>query len=253
MSFSISVGNWLYRHCFPVYNVAYRRYKKVTDRHELELLRTRVRPGDRVLDIGSNIGFYAGVLSSLAGLEGKVYCFEPDRVNYGHLARNTAALRNTTLFNLAVTEREGTIKIYRSKVLNVDHRTYPVDDFDTVEEVGATSVDALIGRGVIDRVDFIKIDIQGFELKAFEGMITLLSGDRRLEILSEVWPYGLKQAGSSAPELHDFLGARGFRFRLLEGGELKDVDREFFVECIDRPFETYYNMLLERAPRPGGF
>jgi FkbM family methyltransferase len=248
MSLSISIGNWLYRNCFPLYNVAYRRFKKSKDRHELELIRERVRPGDGILDIGSNIGFYAEVFSSLVGPEGKVYCFEPDRINYGHLVRNTAGCGNTTLFNLAVSDREGTLKIYRSKVLNVDHRTYPVDEFETVEEIRATSIDALIRKGAIGRVAFVKIDIQGFELKAFEGMKDLLGGDRPLSLLSEFWPYGLKQAGASPTELHDFFDARRYRFRLLEGGALREIGREFFAESAAQPFEIYYNVLVERRP-----
>jgi FkbM family methyltransferase len=245
MSFTISLGNWLYRRCFPLYNVAYRRYKSLTDRHELELLRQRIKPGHRVLDIGSNIGFYAEVLASLAGPEGRVFCFEADKTNYGHLGRNTASLKNITLFNLAISDREETIKVYRSKMLNVDHRTYPVDDYESVEEINASSIDALIGKGSIDRVDFIKIDIQGFELKAFQGMQGLLGASRGIGILAELWPHGLRQAGATAVEFHDLLDRLGCRFKLLRGGELKEIGREFFVENNDQPLDTYFNLLIE--------
>ena len=246
MSFSISLGNWLYRRCFPVYNVAYPWFKRRKDRWELELLRERIRPGDRVLDIGSNIGFYAGVLAPLVGPEGKVYCFEPDRTNFGHLSRNTASRRNTVLFNQAVSDREGTLKVYKSGMLNVDHRTYPVDDFESVEEVAATSIDALVARGAVDRVDFVKIDIQGFELRAFQGMRGLLAGERRIAILSEYWPHGLKQAGTAPTDLHDLFEGLRYRFRLLEDGSLRDIGREFFADTADRPFEVYFNVLIER-------
>jgi fibrillarin-like rRNA methylase len=100
----IKIGNWLYKNCFPLYNFTYTRFKNKNDRHEIELLKKLIKPGDHVLDIGANIGFYAKILSGFVGEKGKVYCFEPDSTNYKYLVRNTNGHNNIKLFNLAVSD-----------------------------------------------------------------------------------------------------------------------------------------------------
>jgi FkbM family methyltransferase len=244
----LKLGNWLYRHCFPLYNFAYRRFKRSHDRRELELLGERIRPGDRVLDIGSNIGFYADVLSTLVGPAGKVFCFEPERTNFRHLAQNLSSRTNTALFNLAVSDRGGSLAVYRSKLLNVDHRTYPVDEFESVETVQAISIDALIEKGTIDRVDFIKIDIQGYELTAFKGMNRLWSAERPPAILTEFWPHGMKKAGIDPRGLFEFFDRLQYRFGLVEDAGLKPIGRDYFVENAGQPFEFSPNVLIEKRP-----
>ena len=74
------------------------------------------------------------------------------------------------MFNKAVSDKADTLKVYRSKLLNVDHRTYPVSNYDSVEEIESVSIDTLLENRIIEKVDLIKIDIQGYELTAFNGM-----------------------------------------------------------------------------------
>ena len=184
----IKIGNWLYKNCFPLYNFTYTRFKNKNDLHEIELLKQLIKPGDHVLDIGANIGFYAKIISNLVGQTGKVYCFEPDKTNYNYLVKNTNGIKNIDLFNLAVSDKEEVIKVYKSKLLNVDHRTYPVNNYDSVEEINAKSIDGMLGKE-IERIDLIKIDIQGFELTAFKGMQNLLAKQNNIKIIAEYWPH----------------------------------------------------------------
>jgi len=241
----IKIGNWLYKNCFPLYNFTYTRFKNKNDLHEITLLKQLVKQGDHVLDIGANIGFYAKIISNLVGEKGKVYCFEPDKTNFNYLLKNTARIKNINLFNLAVSDKEEVIKVYKSKLLNVDHRTYPVNNYDSVEEINAKSIDGILGKE-IEKIDLIKIDIQGFELTAFKGMENLLSKQNNIKIIAEYWPHGFKRAGTSAIEFYDFFDKLNYQFKLIDEGKISLIDRNYIVENNDKPFEFSFNVLIEK-------
>lgn len=195
---SVKIGNFLFRHAFPVYNAVYPVFKRRQDKREISIITRYLKAGDYVLDIGANIGFYTRILSRLVGPHGRVYSFEPDTVNFRHLQNNCGKLSNVVLHNKAVGAETGTIRIYTSPMLNVDHRTYPVDDYRSIEEIPCVSPDELFPEN--QRVDFIKIDIQGFEVSAFRGMVRLLARNPGIRILSEFWPHGLAKAGETAAD-----------------------------------------------------
>ena len=244
----IKIGNFLYKYCFPLYNLSYSSFKQKNDKQEINLLKKLIKPGDHILDIGSNIGFYARVLSSLTGNTGRVYCFEPDSTNFSHLQKNTKSLENVSLFNKAVSDKTDIIKVYKSKLLNVDHRTYPVNNYDSVEETGAVSIDNLLEQKIIAKADLIKIDIQGYELTAFKGMTALLRSSKYLKIIAEYWPHGFKRAGTSAIEFYDFFDGIGYLFYLIDSNTLTKISKEYIVRNNEMPFEFSFNVLITKEP-----
>jgi FkbM family methyltransferase len=243
----IKAGNFLYRYAFPLYRLSYYRFKQKNDRDEIILLRRLITPGMVVYDIGANIGFYAILLAKMAGHNGKVICFEPDARNFGHLEKAVQAFPNVTSFQKAVSDKDGILKIYRSKLLNVDHRTYPVNNYESVEEIQAVSIDSLLRQRTIPAPDVIKIDIQGYELSAFKGMEQLLREKQNLKIVAEYWPHGFKRAGTSAVEFYDFFFSLGYRFSLIEADGLKPLGRAFVERNNDQVFEFSFNVLITRG------
>lgn len=241
----IKLGNWLYRYCFPLYDLSYSRFKMKNDKDEISLMRRIVKPGDHVLDIGANIGFYAKLLSEMTGSKGKVYSFEPDARNFKYLKNKVRNLTNVELFQGAVSEKNETLKIYRSKLLNVDHRTYPVNNYESVDEIAAWSIDSLVADKTIQRVDVIKIDIQGYELSAFKGMQQLLK-NASPKILAEYWPHGFRRAGTTAVEFFDFFAALGYKFYEIKGDNLLPISREYIEVHNEEPFEFSFNVLIKR-------
>ncbi len=242
----IKIGNWLYKNFFPLYKFAYFNFKQKNDFTEIQLIQQLVQPGNHILDIGANIGFYGSLLSKLVGEHGKVYCFEPNQENYKRLLNNTSQLKNVTCFNIAVSDKGENLKLYTSKLLNVDHRSYPVENYDKVEEIEANSIDNLIGLKLIEKVDFIKIDIQGYELNAFKGMQKLLDNHPNIKIITEYWPHGIKRADSSSLALFDFFQNLGFDFQLISENKLSQLTREFILENEDKPFEFSFNVLIAK-------
>ncbi len=220
MSFSIKFGNFLFKHAYSMYKPLYSAFKNRQDAYEITLLEEYISKGAVVLDIGANIGFYASLLSRLVGEKGSVHCFEPDKRNFSRLQQTVNGLQNVVLNNVAAGPKTERIKIYTSRNLNVDHRTYKPEEYDEEIEVEAVSIDDYLNRVRGDRtrlaIDFIKIDIQGFEMQAMRGMERTLSENADIKILSEFWPCGLKKAGSSAIDYYNFLCNKGFSCYLLE-------------------------------------
>lgn len=244
-SFSIQLGKFLYKNAFPLYNRLYPVFKRKQDACELKLIGSIVKRGFNILDIGANIGFYTKVFSELVGNEGNVHAFEPETLNFNYLKQNVESKTNVKIVNKAVSDKTGPIKIYLSKMLNVDHRTYPVDDYADVIEINAITIDDYLGLINSPVVDFIKMDIQGFEMSALKGMEKTLANNPDLKIITELWPYGLKKAGSSAIEILDFANSKKFNIYLITNNQLQLMNKELVLE-LKVEEKSYYNVVFSK-------
>jgi FkbM family methyltransferase len=245
---SIKIGNCLYQRFFPLYKLLYPAFKKRQDAAEIGWIRRLVRPRNNVLDIGANIGFYTSLLSDLIGVGGHVHAFEPDATNFKHLAATAGHRNNVTLVPKAVSDRSGKLLIYTSPKLNVDHRTYEFENYKQAIAVDGVSIDDYLGGGRC-RIDFIKMDIQGYELKALRGMEKTIAANPAMVILSEFWPYGFQQCGTSASVVYDYIRSLDLRVWLIDRSQLRPVSRKTVRELAE--VETvYYNVVLTKQTIP---
>lgn len=245
MSFSIKLGNFLYKNAFSIYKPMYAAFKNRQDAFEIELLKEHLKKGDTVLDIGANIGYYATILAHIVTDKGKVYCFEPDKTNFKYLKSATRSFKNIHINNKAVGPKTETIKIYTSKNLNVDHRTYKPDEYDEEMEIDAICLDDFFPEN--SKIDFIKMDIQGFEMQAVQGMRKILKENDAIKLISEFWPYGLKKAGSSVSDYFNFLVSEGFNCYLLEKKSLLKLTLEKVKSLESLGEEHYFNIFATRT------
>lgn len=241
---SIKIGNCLYHRFFPLYRRLYPLFKKRQDAVEIAWMRRVVRPGSQVLDIGANIGFYTSLLSDLVASEGQVYAFEPEPTNFKHLLAIAGDRKNVTLVPKAVSDRSEKLLIYTSPNLNVDHRTYKVENYELAIPVEAVSIDEYVGGRF--HVNFIKMDIQGFELPAFRGMERTVMANEEVVIFSEFWPYGFRQCGTSASVVYNYIRSLDLQMWLPERDKLRPISRTI-VEQFPESETAYYNVILSRA------
>lgn len=220
----LKIAAFLFKYAYPVYHFLYFTFKYRKDACNLLLIKKLLKPGAIVLDIGANIGFYSKNLSEATGINGHVYCFEPDETNFRHLRDEMAFSKNTTLIKKAVAADSGTLTLYTSNLLNVDHRTYTPEKFTNKYTVEKISIDDF----VMNRfpVDFIKMDIQGFEMEALTGMTKTLDANKNIVVFMEFWPYGLEQAGTSAMALYDFMKSLSFNIYKIEEDTLSPLTKE---------------------------
>jgi FkbM family methyltransferase len=205
-------GNKAYEYAFPVYHVAYRIFKAYADRAERQFLKKILFPGAVVVDAGANIGIYSRFLSHRVGPSGAVHSFEPSPKNFMRLRSAMRKLPNVHVCQAAVGERSAKTMLYLSDKLNVDHRAYPTEaDARHALQIEMMALDDYFKAG--ERVDLIKIDIQGYEFHALQGARRILGENPEIKLLLEFWPYGLKQAGAEWGDLIEML--RGFGMDLM--------------------------------------
>jgi FkbM family methyltransferase len=201
-------GNQLYQHAFPIYRPVYAAYKAWADYAERQLLRQILLPGDVAVDAGANIGIYSQFLVRCVGPSGVVYSFEPAPENFERLRAAARSFSNMHILQAAVGERSRKTELYVSSMLNVDHRTYlTANSIRRAVEIEMVALDDYFNPG--QRVDLIKMDIQGYELHALRGAGRVLADNPATKLLLELWPYGLKQAGTNWIDLIDAITSRG--------------------------------------------
>jgi FkbM family methyltransferase len=214
-----SVGNKVYEYAFPIYRPVYRAYKAYADRAERQLLTTILSSGAVVVDAGANIGIYSEFFSRCVGPTGVVHSFEPSPDNFKRLQSATRKLSNVRLSQAAVGESSDRSELYLSVKLNVDHRAYlPEGDSRRTVPIEMIALDDYFKPG--QRVDLIKMDIQGYELHALRGASRVLADNPDIKLLIEFWPYGLTQAGANSADLIAFLEQKGMCIRQLSSAGL---------------------------------
>jgi FkbM family methyltransferase len=241
--FSIKLGDILYKHFFPLYRPLYFAYKQREDAFEIKVIRSLIEQGQTIIDIGANIGFYTNIFSDIVGTSGKVHAFEPDVINFSHIKKISAKKNNVVLQQKAVSNKTESLKIFTSKLLNVDHRTYPIKQYETSYDIEAVSIDDYV-EGAF-KVDFIKMDIQGHELKALRGMKKTLDAFQPI-LLTEFWPSGLKQAGDSADQYLSLVQSYGYSIYQLNDGVISNFRREIIPHLERNGDLGYINILLCR-------
>jgi FkbM family methyltransferase len=146
-------------------------------------------PGDIVIDLGAEVGTEVNLFSRLVGPEGHVYAIEAHPASYEWLAKRCAAsgLTNVTPVHLAISDHIGTVRL--SDV--TDSLENRLIDEDSGLEVRSLTLDAFMEEHGIDRVDFLKMNIEGAERLAIRGMKDRVSTIRNIAV-----------------ECHDFLADR---------------------------------------------
>lgn len=190
---------------------------------ETDLFQNLIKKGDTVLDIGAHIGYYTLLSSGLVGRSGKVFSFEPDPDNLALLRKNVEVnnLTNVVIENVAVSDRNKRINFYRSLQNRGDNRIFRENSREKCIKVDCITLDNYFNSKF--SVDFVKMDIQGAEVKALLGMPRTLKDNKDIILTFEFWPYGYHCAGNSAKELLDILDAN--RFLLFDIGRTEALNK----------------------------
>lgn len=143
------------------------------------------------LDVGANIGLYSLGLSTLAP-KGRVYAFEPSPSAYGHLRANLERNRagNVDPSNLAVSDTTGTVVFHDFSFFSAGSFSSDEGSLLSSESYGSqsfeaatTTIDEFVADRRLDRVDFVKIDVEGAELAVLAGAEKTLATYRPVTVL----------------------------------------------------------------------
>jgi FkbM family methyltransferase len=199
----------------------------IYDRSTVRAFREFVREGDVVFDIGANVGAHTLHLSAIVGAGGQVFAFEPTDYAFMKLRRNMGL--NPHLADRISTHQillgDGSASIPEDGI----YASWPlVDSPDkhprhggrklAIEGARAMQLDAFFGEHGIDRIDILKMDVDGNECQVLRGAVRTLRTFRPQMIL-ELAPYNMGIGRDSLEEFLALLKDTGYTLKDLRGAE----------------------------------
>ena len=201
------------RHLLPQHN----------ERPLFEYLRSSIRTGETIFDVGAFLGSYAIFEARWAGASGRVIAFEPSEFSFGVLKRHVAMNRlgpdRVEARHAAVGRSVGTRRLitfdaepYRNQVAGDASQDGHVD----VDMVSIDAMSAALGRPP----DWIRMDVQGLEFDVLEGARdTIREARGRIRIVVETHPEQWAELGVEPDQAHALFASHGFRARPIDSAE----------------------------------
>ena len=197
-----------------------------------------LRPGMVVIDIGANVGSHTLPLAACVDSTGRVIAIEPTTTAFQKLQANVTlnpelAGRITTIQAMisAADDLPAPKEIYAS--WPVDGRRSASTELHprhggallSTEGAQAISLDSLVAAVSIDRIDLIKLDVDGHEMDVLQGGRRVLT-EMRPRIVMELAPYTWIERGIGANAPIDLLRSLGYHFTDLSGRRFSPDGRD---------------------------
>lgn len=172
--------------------------------HVLPLFLDSLKPGDVVLDVGANIGTYSLPAARRVGETGCVISVEPVARNVQSLCAGVTRnnLSNVSILPVAASDRASVIAVFRHSDSSNGIVDAHINAADPSDYVSTQRLDTLLAY--LQRLDVVKIDIEGHEPVAWPGIRALIERHRPL-IFSEFSPVAIRNHSRTVPE--DYLEA----------------------------------------------
>jgi FkbM family methyltransferase len=213
---------------------------------EMEFWRDRLQPGMTVIDVGANVGVYTFSAAPQVGDTGKVIAIEPFSGCVSCLKETCRAnqLDWVKVYGAAASDRPGKLRLslHEASELNevlADDATSTTPGTGRIEEVPCITLDSLIEQENLQRVDWLKIDAEGHEMKVLAGSDRILQ-EFRPAILYE----NIAGASASNTPVAEYLLSKGYQLfryqpylkKLIPVNEITELQTSLNVIAL--PSET---------------
>jgi FkbM family methyltransferase len=215
--------------------------RRAGEEPEMRTLASFVAPGDCVVDVGANVGFYTVRLSEAVGIQGTVHAFEPVPETFAILSATVRRLplSNVVLHASALSDHSGTAEIVVPREAGGADNLYLAHLAGKAAPPGRrTRIETVtldeFRRNGLPRISFIKCDVEGAELLVLRGALAVLREDRPV-MLCEVCGHA-KRFQTTPGDVFAFIQTIGYRAMRLDG--------EVLVNCSDPipEVENYFFM-----------
>jgi len=180
-----------------------------------ETLRRYLRSGSTFVDIGANEGFFTVQASRIVGPSGRVLAVEPQGRLQEVIRKNLElnGLTNVTLVRSAVSDRPGEAELHISPSTNTGSTGLSQSTRYRVpqEAVPVNTLEGILDQHGIEKVDLMKMDIEGFEYEALIGAEKLLKAKRIRAVALEMHPELMRGRGKQPERLEALLAQSGYR------------------------------------------
>lgn len=160
-----------------------------------EALLNCIHEGDCVYDIGANVGLYTDIFAKKVGIQGYVYAFEPDKLNYSQLMESKEQWTNVELHNVGLGAENKMMKFFSDGVTS---RIIENPDYATFIEVPIHRLEDFVTTHNTRKPNVLKIDVEGFEIEVIDGAGELLKDPALKSICMEVHFKAIRERGKSA-------------------------------------------------------
>ena len=188
------------------------------EQSEAKVMEEKIKGGNIVVDVGANIGLHTLNMARIVGNTGQVFAFEPDPSNFKILGKNVKVnnYKNIILEQKAVGDKHGRATLYQSDDPG-RHRIFPQTKAKGQVQVELTSLDKyFIDSNLVDKINFIKIDIEGLEFSVLKGMENILKNNKKIKILFEFMPKNIMETGFMPIELLNYLTLYDFKLYCID-------------------------------------
>jgi len=186
------------------------------DPNEFSFLDQTLKPGMTVIDAGANEGIYSIFCRHKVGSQGRVIAVEPSGRERMRIERNKSlnGIDDIKVIPVALSEQAGIVVLHLAEDEHAGHNTLGHFAAGWVrakgeETVSSATLDSIVDTEQLGRVDLIKLDIEGAELKALRGAEKTLRRDHPA-LLMEVMEETLITQGTSAALLLDYVRKSGY-------------------------------------------
>lgn len=153
------------------------------EKEETERVQDLVKPGQCVVDVGANIGYYSLVLAACVADPGRVHAYEPHPENYALLLHNQSqnGFKNIVPRNVACSSLAGWMYLHLSPISSgmhtIEKSMLERDTYQTTRTLEVRTV--ILHNELRDwKIDFMKIDVEGHELEVLIGAEGILTRDK---------------------------------------------------------------------------
>ena len=185
---------------------------------ESKIMEEKIEMGNIVVDVGANIGLHTLNMARIVGNTGQVFAFEPDPSNFEILKKNVKInnYKNIILEQKAVGDKHGRTTLYQSDHPG-KHRIFPqTEQAKSQVQVELTNLDNYFDSDMIDKINFIKIDVEGLEFSVLKGMKNILKNSKKIKILFEFMPENTMEVGFTPIELLNYLTSNNFKLYCMD-------------------------------------
>jgi FkbM family methyltransferase len=167
------------------------RVLRIYEPDKVAALRACLRPGDVFVDVGANKGDFSLLAARVMGATGRVIAVEPEDANAQWIERSVARnkYRNVEVARVALADASGEATLYLGEKSGW-HSLVSTDGVATTGEVTVPTqtLDELLAERGVERVDVIKIDVEGAEERVFAGASRTFAGTHPMTLLLDVHP-----------------------------------------------------------------
>jgi FkbM family methyltransferase len=174
-----------------------------------------IQPGNTVIDIGSNIGQTSMNIAKICGNNGLVFGFEPDPVNFNRAIENLNlnSFTNIKYYNVGLGDKKGVLHLKINTPSNRGgNRIDKNGDNNSHIKVPIETLDTFTMNENLQKVDLIKIDVEGFETEVLKGAEKMIAKFKPM-LYIELDDNNLKAQGTDARALINYIQTMGYEIK----------------------------------------